>query len=679
MKHAKGTLAAWAGLLAGTGVSAAAPADWPYPADVAVASSAQPGLAGQRPWDIVRFLKARGPWQANLSPDGRSLAFLSRITGEPQLFVQSLADGSAQQITFGRAVTFHAWAPDSEWLIYGADREGDEREAYTLISKDGLKERRLSESGDAFLSFGAFTWSGDRISYASTERNGTDFDIFARPVAGGEAQLLHQGRFGFHAGPWHPDGARLLVRETRGEDANDLHLLDASAGTLQTLLAPEVASRYEDPVWLHDGAGFYLATDQDREFAGLAFFDLASRALEFLETPDGDIGNVRLFYNERYLAWTVNESGYDRLAVYDRQQEEAVDVPALPPGVYQLSGSSQAALLAIAISGPRTPGEVWLWNLAEERARQAVAPTLAGIDPQTLVEPESLAFAARDGVQLHGLLYRPTDAPHVERAGASGEAADSLQKEELDEQAPAQGGAGAVQGLPLVLMVHGGPTAQARPSFAAVAQCLRGRGYAVFDLNFRGSTGFGKTFARLDNGRLRRNVVRDIEDAVDWLSEAVGIDRNRMAIMGGSYGGYLVNAALGEFPDLFRAGVSFVGVSDWVRALEEASPGLKASDRIEYGDIDNPADRAFFAEISPIAKAHLISAPMLVAHGANDPRDPVSQSDQLVQAVRKQGVEVLYLRFADEGHGLRKLGNRITAYRAVAEFLDEQLAVGKGG
>ena len=619
-----------------------APIEWPYPEDIPTASSAVPRPAGEVPYDIVRFLKARGPRAARISPDGNRLTFLSTVTGEPQLFGMPTQGGAPQQMTFGRAVTFYEWSPDSHWLVYGADRDGNEREAYTLIAADGRQERQLSESGSAFLDFGSFTHSGARVAYASTLRNGKDFDVYVRSVEGGDAQLIHEGSFGTYARAWHPDDTRLLIAETRGEDGNNLYLLDSTTGALDTLFKPEVGSRYVSATWLKDGSGFYLATDQDRDFVGLGFYELETRELTMLETPERDVANVTLFYNQRYLAWTVNEDGYDRLHVFDRQEQEAVEVPELPAGVYGLNGAQQTALLSVRVSGPRTPGEIWLWDLAAQRARLAVPATLAGIDPATLVEPESVRFAARDGVKLQGLLYRPNNVAANVRP-------------------------------PLMLKVHGGPNAQARPRFDATVQYLVGRGYAVFDLNYRGSNGFGKAFARLDNGRLRAGVVNDIEDAVRWLGEHTEIDPSRVAIMGGSYGGYLTNAAVGEFPGLFKAAVSFVGVSDWVRALEEASPALKASDRVEYGDINDPDDRAFFAEISPIAKAHLVRTPLLVVHGANDPRDPVTESDRFVKAVREQEVDVKYLRFADEGHNLTKLGNRITAYREIARFLDEKL------
>ena len=222
----------------------------------------------------------------------------------------------------------------------------------------------------------------------------------------------------------------------------------------------------------------------------------------------------------------------------------------------------------------------------------------------------------------------------------------------------------------MLLAVHGGPTAQARPDFDGVVQYLLTRGIAVFDFNYRGSTGYGKQFARLNDGRLRAHEYLDMEDAVQWLHTLGTVDPRRVAVMGGSYGGYLTMAAMTRLPGVFRSGVAFVGVANWVTALEGASPQLKASDRIEYGDIHDPADREFFKEISPITHVRDVRAPVMVLHGANDPRDPVTESDQFVHGIREIGGEVEYLRFPDEGHGIRKLSNRIIAYRRIAGFLE---------
>jgi dipeptidyl aminopeptidase/acylaminoacyl peptidase len=253
-------------------------------------------------------------------------------------------------------------------------------------------------------------------------------------------------------------------------------------------------------------------------------------------------------------------------------------------------------------------------------------------------------FPARDGEVLHGLLYMPTGLPAGEKP-------------------------------PVLLGVHGGPTGQSRPLFNAATQYLVSQGIAVFDLNFRGSTGYGKRFARLDNQRLRPNAVLDMEDAMRWLGASGKVDASRSAVMGGSYGGYMTFAAVTTFPDLFDAAVSFVGVSNWVTALEGASPALKASDRLEYGDIDDPEDREFFRLLSPITRVDRVADPLMVVHGANDPRDPVSESDQFVRAVRERGGRVEYLRFPDEGHGIRQLDNRVIAYRRIAAFLERELGL----
>lgn len=275
-------------------------------------------------------------------------------------------------------------------------------------------------------------------------------------------------------------------------------------------------------------------------------------------------------------------------------------------------------------------------------ARQLLGPENAGLELTRFTAPESLTFKARDGVELQGLLYLPKTT----------------------------GGAPP----PVVITVHGGPTGQGRPTFDGFTEYLLARGVATFDLNFRGSTGFGKSFARLDNGRLRPNAVRDIADAIAFLQSSGRVDVSRAAVMGGSYGGYLTNAVLGEYPELFQAGVSLVGVSDWVHALENASPALKASDRIEYGDIADPQVRAFHAQLSPIRKADRITAALLVVHGANDPRDPVAESDRLVKLLREKGREVVYLRYPDEGHGIGKLPNRLHLYKTTADFLERELA-----
>ena len=622
--------------------SVAANTDWDNPDDIPIIEPVTVGLAGKQPADIVRYLMARGALQTRISPDGNTVAFSDRVTGEPQLWLVDAAGGWPRQLTFGSAITFFRWAPDSEHLLVGRDANGNEREGYYLLSHDGTEERQLLPLSDTFRAFGMFSKDGSQILFSSTERTGRDFDIYVSDVASGNTRIVYEGTFGFFPRAWQPDGEIVIVDEVRGEDGNDVHVLDMSSGKLSPLFQPEVSARYSNYAWLPDGSGFYLATNQDREYAALAFYSLEDEELRFLETPDADISNVTLSGNGRYLAWTTNEDGYSRVYAVDRSNNRSLTPPNLPSGVYGLGFSLAASSLNIKVTGPATPGDVYVWNIASNEVTRAIESSLAGLDPATFVIPESLRYPARDGVELQGLLYVPNESAMSDKP-------------------------------PVVVKVHGGPTSQSRPTFKPEVQYLVNNGIAVFDVNVRGSTGFGKTYARLDNREKRLDSVRDLVDTVAFLSQDQRLNTNRIAVMGGSYGGYMVNAVLGSYPGVFDAGVSRVGVSDWVRALQEASPGLKASDRVEYGDIREEQWQEFYQVNSPIYNADNIKVPLLVQHGVNDPRDPVTESDRLVTKVREAGGTVTYMRFPDEGHSISKQANRVAYYRTMASFLEQHL------
>ncbi len=628
----------------------------PAPRDIPTPVPGDVGLAGSARPDIARFLNVRSVSTATLAPDGTRLSYLTTTTGQPQLWVVDAGGGAPTQLTFlESSVTFQSWSPSGDWIIYGTDRGGNEREGFYLITPDGLREHELLAPSEAFRVFGGWSRDGRRIAFASTERNGIDFDIYVLDVAGirtrprstadARPRRVHLGSGGLYVASWRPDGNALLLTQARGEADNDVYHLDLATGRLDTLLAPADGASYSGFAWTPDSRGFYVATNQDRDLAALAHYDLASRALRWIETPDVEVEDVALSDAGRWLAWTLNENGYSGLRLRDLSGGGTIETPqGLPRGVYGIRFAPAADRLGVRVAGPQLAGDVWTITLDRPGTPIARATTSAtgGLDPAGFIVPEPVSFPSWDGETIHGLLYLPTNAPR----GA----------------AP-----------PVLLGVHGGPTSQARPTYNPAFQYLLTSGIAVLDLNFRGSTGYGKRFTRLDNQRLRPNAVKDMAGALDWLATTGRVDTSRAAVMGGSYGGYMTFAALAQLPDRFKAGVGFVGVSNWITALEGASPQLKASDRIEYGDIDDPEDRRFFAELSPITHVRNVHAPLMVLHGANDPRDPVAEADQLVAAIRARGGDVEYLRFPDEGHGIRRLSNRIIAYRRIAAFLERTL------
>ncbi len=640
----------------------------PKPEDVPGPEPLVMGLAGSPRPDILRFLMVQKAWAPSLFPSGSHLAFRSDRSGRPQLWVVDTRGGWPSQLTFGESVTGHAWSPDGAWILYASDRGGNEREGYILITPDGVRERELLPPSGAFRVFGGFSPDGRRIAYAECPPESAAFDIHVLDVESGTDRVVLAGRMGLYVAAWRPDGGALVLTQTRGEDAQDVFLLDLGTGGLRTLFQPDEPSRHDHISWLPDGSGFYLVTDQGRDLAGLAFSRPDGGALEWVETPANDVDAAEVTRDGRYLAWTVNEGGYSRLAVRDLAEKRNIEVPPLPAGVLSFTCAERAPELAIAVTGPRIPGDIWTWNLATGAFGRATHSSLAGLDPERMAVPEHVSFPARDGVTLHGLLYLPGEAG----SGGNGPDPAGIQSISAEASAGARRGPGKP---PVLLAVHGGPTAQARPVFNPVHQYLLARGIAVLDLNFRGSTGYGKEFARLDNLRRRPDAVRDMEDALGWLAGDGRTDASRVAVMGGSYGGFMTMAALTTFPGRFKAGVAIVGVSNWITALEGASPQLRAGDRLEYGDVDDPDDRAFLVELSPITHVGRVRDPVMVLHGANDPRDPVTESDQFVRGVREHGGEVEYLRFPDEGHGVRKLPNRVIAYRRVARFLERCLGL----
>ena len=616
--------------------------EWGYPEDTPKVEPVTVGLAGEKPADIVRYLMAAGVLQAKISPNGERVAYTSRVTGEPQLWVVDSRGGASQQITFGSGISEFYWAPDSQNLIVARDLEGNERLGFYFLSSDGIRESELLAQSDAYGQFGMFSDDGEQFLFSSTERNGRDFDIYVADISGGKPTMVYAGEFGFFPTAWQPGGNLILVNEVRGEDANDVHILDLASGDMVALFQPDVAASYASFDWRPDGRGFYLATNQGREFSALAYYSLIDDELTFIATPEADVEYVSLSPDGQYLLWTTNQGGYSWLHGRDLVNDTDLSLPDLPAGFYAISFAESAPVVLLGVSGPAIPGDTWVWDVATGELIHTTESTLAGLDPATFVTPVSLRYPAQDGVELQGLLYVPSADYCPEKS-------------------------------PVIVNVHGGPASQARPWFSASTQYLVNVCIGVFDVNVRGSTGFGKTYARLDNQEKRLDSVRDLVDTAEFLRDQNRLDGERMAVMGGSYGGYMVNAVLGAYPDVFDAGISMVGVSDWVRALEEASPFLKASDRIEYGDISEERWQEFYRINSPINTAHQIRVPLMVEHGVNDPRDPVTESDRIVETIRENGGEVTYMRFPDEGHSLRKQANRVAFYREMAKFIDDQL------
>ncbi|RIV93402.1 S9 family peptidase [Aurantiacibacter xanthus] len=609
-------------------------------------AAADIGLAGQQPVDIARYLLANGASEARLSPDGQTIAFIQRLTGQPELWVLPASGGQPRQLTFATGVTMFRWLPDGSGLFYAADRDGNEQPGYFGISLDGTRERSIlpAASGD-FRDFAGFADDG-RFVYSSTLRNGLDYDVYQADLQG-NSRIVYEGHYGTIAKSVSPDGRYAIVAETVGEDADNLSLLDLQSGELRAIDAPPVEDRASHTLggfeWLPDSSAFYMSSNSGREFGALTMVDPSTLASTVIEAGDADVSDIALCGGG--FAYVVSRDGFDSLWYNDGDGPQGV--AGLPEGTYDIDCA--ASSLMVRVNGWATPGDIYVVDTSDLSARQVFASTFAGVDPASLVRPQVVRYPARDGVELQGLLYLPRGA------GTGGDAP------------------------PVVFDVHGGPSGQSSPTWDATSQYHVARGVAVFKPNVRGSTGLGRTYSTLDDRERRLDSVRDLVDLKGALAADGLIDGSRAAVMGGSYGGYMVNAVLSEYPDAFAAGVSLFGVGNWITALEVASPALKASDRIEYGDITEQRWRDVYGQMSPVFRADRIAVPVLYSHGAMDPRIDISETEVMVQALRGNGITAEFIRIPDEGHGWRKLANRLFYYREQARFLEDQLGVGAVG
>jgi dipeptidyl aminopeptidase/acylaminoacyl peptidase len=609
------------------------------------------GRAGEYPADIARYLLASGPGAANLSPDGKAIAFSWDVTGQPELWIMPAEGGVPKQMTYQTGVFAPVWTPDGKGLFYSADRDGNEQPGYFVLSADGKSETEVlpAKRGD-FRIFGGFANDGTFI-YASTARGAGVFDIY-RGTLGGQSEMIVQSELGLAARSISPNGQYAIVTETVGEDGDNLFLLNLTTREMTEISKPDVEDRASHTLggfeWRGDSLSFGFSSNAGREYGALTTYSIATGRMQTIASPDVDIENLELCGEGQteVVIYTENHDGFDTLRIRNGRDGSDRIVPDLPEGNYSLDceGTRDPKLL-VRINGWQTPGELWMVDPIAGTGEKIFAANLAGLDADRLIRPQVVRYTAQDGVELQGLLYLPEGA-------------------ERGENAP-----------PVVFSVHGGPSAQSQASFDAVAQYHTARGVAVFEPNVRGSTGLGRTYSTLDDREKRLDSVRDLVDLKQALATDGLIDGDRAAVMGGSYGGYMVNAVLAEYPGEFVAGVSLYGVADWITALEIASPALKASDRIEYGDITEEEWRAFYLLNSPIRKAGQITVPVLYSHGVKDPRIDIYETEVMVKTLRANGVEAPFVRIPDEGHGWRKLSNQLFYYRKQAEFLEEKLGV----
>jgi dipeptidyl aminopeptidase/acylaminoacyl peptidase len=648
---------------------------------------------------IERYLNIRSAGSPTFNKDASKIAFLTNITGTNQIWSVDAKGGYPEQLTsYQDNVGFVEFSPKGDWIAFGKAKGGDENTQLFLMSPDGSTIKQLTTDEKVRYNFGDWSADGTKIYYASNKRNRTFFDVYSMNIADGTETLIYQqdGSNSFVAAD-NFDRRIIVSRSSeRFSLDNDLYLIEVDSKEVTHLTPHDEATQYGNVYFVADGIVF--AQNDKREFYSLSQMRQknaadsknwieSNRETRILDDTNADIDSVEMLPYANTIAYTLNREGYSELYLRKFETDgkplitsfaktsEMIKLPA--KGVVGgLTFSDDKTKLAFTFNSAKHNSDIWTYDLQTKQLTQVTKSSRSGLKQESFVEPQLIKYKSFDGKEVSAWYYLPKGILRVKPINKDGNETGSFLVNERNEVRDPNAVFISLKELPIskvptIVSVHGGPEGQERPSFNPLYQYYLSRGYAVLATNVRGSTGYGKTFTHLDDVRKREDSVKDLAFAVEWLKTSGGADGKRIAVTGGSYGGYMTMAAITLYPDLFAAAVNTVGIVNWETFLKNTSGYRRRQREVEYGMLDKDID--FLRSISPMAKVDKIKTPLFVIHGKNDPRVPYTEAEQVVDALKKRGAIVQYKLYDDEGHGISKLKNRLDLYPQVADFLDKYM------
>jgi len=621
---------------------AAGPASAAPPAQGA---AAQPSPKQPRQYTIEQFLATTNYNGASFSPDGRKILVSGNQTGVYNAFAVPVGGGAPVQLTDSKVSAIQAigYFPHDERFLFSSDQGGNEKNHLYVQSPGGVRDLTPGENLKAMF----MDWAPDGKSFffASNERDPSAFDVYEMALDGFERRLLYTNPGGFQPAAVSPDRRYVALAKALTNNDSDVYLYDRTAGKL-SLLTPDDAANAEvanqPQAFSPDGKSFYYTTDKGSEFAYLMRYDLASGGRqEVLRTP-WDVLGAGFSRDGRWFTAAVNNDGRTELRVFTAAMKPVALPEVAGADVTGVEFSPDGSLMSFYAESA-SPRDLFVRDLKGGPVRQLTHALSPAIDPQDLAQARVVRFKSYDGVEIPGLLYQPHGASPASQA-------------------------------PALVWVHGGPGGQSRVAYNGFIQYLVNHGYAVYAINNRGSSGYGKTFFAMDD---RKHGEADLDDCVaskKMLAATGWVAPDRIGIAGGSYGGYMVLAALAFRPREFAVGVDLWGVANWLRTLDSVPAWWGPIRDALYKELGDPkADADYLRRISPLFHADQIERPFIVLQGENDPRVLKQESDEIVEAARKKGIAVEYLLFPNEGHGLNRKDSQEKGYQATLEFLDKHL------
>lgn len=611
---------------------------------------------------LNRYQNTRAASVAGWTRDG-CLLISTRFAETAQAHRVCQPMGMREQLTFyPEPIAGITPAPPQAWrdgFVFAKDKGGDEYSQLYWFDAPTRSTTLLTDGRRTQNTGVVINRDGTRMAYTSTARNGTDRDVWVRDTQAGTSKAVVTAGGSWSAMDFSPDGKRLLVSKYISANESQPGEVDLATGTLELFPVDGGKASFGGFRYAADGEAVYFVSDEPfngvpSEFKTLRFHDPARNVLQQISGAQAwDVDSFTLSDDGKHLAYVTNEDGIDTLRVLSLPGHTPVTLPDLPIGLIGgVDFSPDGKRLALTLNSATSPSDAFVIDLASSTLTRWTQSEVGGLDTRAFVTPTLVRFPTFDQVDgkprtIPAFLYMPAKSP------ASGK-------------------------VPVIISIHGGPESQAQPGFNPTTQFMVNElGVAVLTPNVRGSSGYGKTYLTLDNAEKREDSVKDIGALLDWIAMQPGLDASRVGVTGGSYGGYMVLAALMHYGDRIRAGVDVVGISHFGTFLKNTEDYRRDLRRVEYGDERDPDMQAVFERISPLNHASRITSPLFVAQGRNDPRVPYTEAEQIVEAVRGNGQPVWFLMFNDEGHGFRKKTNSDYFGAASMRFWEEHLLGGE--
>jgi dipeptidyl aminopeptidase/acylaminoacyl peptidase len=651
-------------LLAGAGASATraeAPSAEMVPIPASIAARNVPAIPKDRIADLLPYENIRTALLADWHPTERKMYIRTRFAQSVQLHEVGMPLGDRRQLTFyDDPIMLAAARPhDPDQVVFSVNEAGAENYQFYLLDRGSGRSRRFTQDKSR-NSTPRWSRDGKLLAWVSNARNGRDFDLWvADPEKPGSERRVADLQGSWNALDWSPDHRRILLIEEISANEAYLHWADVTTGEVKAI-TPRSAEKkaemvaYQNGRWAGDGQSIFTTTDRDSEFLRLVRLGLDNSIQAVLSRDiPWNVQSLDVSEDGALVAFLTNEDGFSKLHLADARTGAALPSPELPPGVgNNLQFRPGSHEVGFALSWARSPSDVYSYDPESRKLERWTASEAGGLNPEKFVVPALVRYPTFDEVApgkrrtIPAFVYRPP--------------ADRFKGRR-----------------PVFIDIHGGPEAQARPDFLGSLNYLVDElGVALVVPNVRGSSGYGKTYLQLDDWKKREDSVKDVGTLLDWIETQPDLDASRVMINGGSYGGYMVLASLVHYGDRIRCAFDTVGISNFVTFLENTSEYRRDQRRVEYGDERIAEMRTFLETISPARHSAKINRPLLVAQGANDPRVPLSESDQIVAAVEKNGAPIWYVVGKDEGHGFQKKANADYMRAVMVEFMRQHLLGG---